>query len=80
MLITDNSVDTGLSMIAVVKKIKEMHPIADIKTAAINVLSNSEDVIKIDFYNFKDLIMRTPMSKDSKEYKAFEKIYSSYNN
>ena len=54
--------------------------IADIKTAAINVLSNSEDVIKIDFYNFKDLIMRTPMSKDSKEYKAFEKIYSSYNN
>ena len=80
LLIIDDSVDTGMSMFAVVKKIKEMHPIADIKTAAINVLSNSEDVIKIDFYNFKDLIMRTPMSKDSKEYKAFEKIYSSYNN
>ena len=75
ILIVDDSVDTGMSMIAVINKIKELNPNAVLKTAALNILDNSEENVKIDFYIWKNIIMRTPMSKDSKEYKIFNKIY-----
>jgi hypoxanthine phosphoribosyltransferase len=75
ILIVDDSVDTGMSMIAVINKIKELNPNAVLKTAALNILDNSEENVKIDFYIWKNIIMRTPMSKDSKEYKIFNNIY-----
>lgn len=75
ILIVDDSVDTGMSMIAVINRIKELNPNAVLKTAALNILANSEENIKIDFYIWKNIIMRTPMSKDSKEYKIFNEIY-----
>lgn len=75
ILIVDDSVDTGMSMIAVINKIKELNPNAVLKTAALNILANSEENVKIDFYIWKNIIMRTPMSKDSKEYKIFNNIY-----
>lgn len=80
ILIVDDSVDTGMSMKKVINEIKLIIPHVIIKTAAINVLTNSKKIIKIDFCNHKDVIMCTPMSKDSKEYRAFIKIYEEYMN
>ena len=36
----------------------------------------SEDVIKTDFALYRNTVIKTPMSKDSKEYKDFMKIYN----
>lgn len=47
-----------------------------IKVAGLNVWDKSEDVIKTDFALYRNTVIKTPMSKDSKEYKDFMKIYN----
>lgn len=75
ILIVDDSVDTGYTMKLVVDKINEVFEDVNVKTAAINVWKKSGNIIKTNFYLYEDTIIRTPMSKDSKEYKIFLKIY-----
>lgn len=77
ILIVDDSVDTGYSVKAVIESVRTRFPNAQIKTAALNVWDKSKYVINVDYCLFRDTIMRTPMSKDSKEYSKFEKIYHS---
>lgn len=77
ILVVDDSVDTGYSMISVVQKIRrDVGEDVTIKTAAINCWSKSSSVIRTDFFNYEDTIIQTPMSKDSKEYSTFEQLYS----
>jgi len=76
LLIVDDSVDTGRSMLAVRELVKLKFPNCEIKTASLNVMSKSKGVIKIDYTVYEDKILRTPMSKDSKEYKIFIKLYN----
>lgn len=77
ILVVDDSVDTGYSMISVVHEIcRDVGEDVTIKTAAINYWSKSLSVIRTDFFNYKDTIIQTPMSKDSKEYSIFEQLYS----
>lgn len=75
ILIVDDSVDTGYTMKLVVDKINEVFEDVNVKTAAINVWKKSGNIIKTNFYLYEDTIIRTPMSKDSKEYKRFLEIY-----
>ena len=46
-----------------------------IKTAALNVWDQSEKIIHIDFVLYRNTVLKTPCSKDSKEYKKFIEIY-----
>ncbi|WP_303997434.1 phosphoribosyltransferase [Megamonas hypermegale] len=80
ILIVDDSIDTGYSMLAVKNMlINKFKNIKDIKVAAINVWDKSDEIITVDFYCYKNTIMVTPMSKDSKEYGAFIKLYEQEN-
>lgn len=76
ILIVDDSVDTGYSMKFVCDEIKKIFVNSKVKLAAINIWSDSEKVINIDYFMYKDVIIRTPMSKDSKEYDTFLKLYN----
>ena len=76
ILIVDDSVDTGHSMKQVVNVISSMFVNAEIKTAGLNVWDKSMSIIDTDFALYKNTVIKTPMSKDSKEYKDFMKIYN----
>ena len=80
ILIVDDSVDTGHSMIQVVNAISSKFINAKIKTAGLNVWDKSRSIIDTDFALYKNTVIKTPMSKDSKEYKDFIKIYNSETN
>lgn len=77
ILVVDDSVDTGYSMISVLHEIRrEVGENVVIKTAAINCWSKSFSIIKTDYFCYADTIIQTPMSKDSKEYSKFESLYN----
>lgn len=75
ILIVDDAVDTGNSMRQVIEKVTETFPNATITTYAINVFEESKAQVAVDYSTFRDFIIRTPMSKDSKEYKMFCEMY-----
>ena len=77
ILVVDDSVDTGHSMKQVVDAISSGFNNAEIKIAGLNVWDKSRCIINTDFALYKDTVIKTPMSKDSKEYKEFMKIYNS---
>lgn len=76
IIVVDDSVDTGHSMKQVVDAISNKMNHVQIKVAGLNVWDKSEDVIKTDFALYRNTVIKTPMSKDSKEYKDFMKIYN----
>ena len=79
ILIVDDSVDTGNSVKAVKEKIFENFTnIEDVRVAALNVWSKSLDIVKTDYYIWRDTILVTPMSKDSSEYRAFLELYNKH--
>ena len=77
ILVVDDSVDTGHSMKQVVDAISSGFNNVEIKIAGLNVWDKSRSIIDTDFALYKDTVIKTPMSKDSKEYKEFMKIYNS---
>ena len=76
ILIVDDSIDTGNSMKQVIELVKFELPESIIRVAALNVWDESENIIKADYYCYRNAIMRTPMSKDSKEYEFFKRMYA----
>ena len=76
ILLVDDSVDTGYSMLQVSNKICQELDDVTVRTAAINVWSKSAGVCETNYSNYRDTIIMTPMSKDSKEYPAFESLYN----
>lgn len=80
ILIVDDSVDTGHSMKQVVNVISSMFVNAEIKTAGLNVWDKSMSIIDTDFALYRNTVIKTPMSKDSKEYKDFMKTYNKETN
>lgn len=77
IIIVDDSVDTGNSIVAVKKVVQEYFINAEIKIASLNVWDKSEELIKTDYALYKNTIIKAPMSKDSKEYNQFINIYNS---
>lgn len=76
ILVVDDSVDTGHSMQQVVSAISKVFKDADIKIAGLNVWDKSRDIIDTDFALYTNTVIKTPMSKDSKEYKEFNTLYN----
>lgn len=75
IMIVDDSVDTGNSIIAVKKVVQEQFKNAEIKIAALNVWDKSEEIVKTDYALYRNTIIKAPMSKDSREYEKFVSIY-----
>ena len=78
ILIADDSIDTGNTLCSVRAAVEELFPGAVIKTAGISVIRYSEDRMKTDYYLFKDTIINTGTSKDSKEHGIFLKEYGQW--
>lgn len=75
IIIVDDSIDTGYSLKAVKETVQGRFPKAAIRTAGFNVWDKSKDVIITDFALFHNTIIKAPMSKDSKDYKKFIRLY-----
>ena len=78
ILVVDDSVDTGASIVAVNQHIKRQFPNADIKTAGFNVWDSSKKLVVIDFILYKNTVIKTPMSKDSEEHLKFIQEYKNH--
>lgn len=77
-LVVDDSVDTGYTMKAVCDEIRKNYPSAEVRYAALNVWDKSKEVIETDYTIYSNTIIKTPMSKDSKEYTVFLNMYDKY--
>lgn len=75
ILIADDSVDSGYSMKCVSHEVQKRFPQAAIVSYSLNVWDKSEGVFQIDFFSYRNTVIKAPMSKDSKEYKKFCKLY-----
>jgi len=73
ILLTDDSVDTGNTVLAAKKALQEFFPGAEIKIAALNYFSFSQ--IRPDFFLRTDTMLNGPWSRDSEENKQFAKEY-----
>lgn len=76
ILIVDDSIDTGNTVCSVKQVVQKMFPDAEVKTAGISMIRFSEKLLKTDFFLYKDTIINTGTSKDSKEYENFITEYS----
>jgi hypoxanthine phosphoribosyltransferase len=78
VLIVDDSVDTGNSMKLVYNTVKDTFANADVCTYSLNVWEQSKEVFQTDYCTYTNTIIKTPMSKDSKEYKLFRDMYDEH--
>ena len=73
ILFIDDSIDTGATALAVIKNFKDKNII--IKTAALNIMTDSLKNIKTDYYIHNDTMICGPWSSDSHENKIFLQDY-----
>ena len=71
ILLVDDSVDTGWTILKVKEEIAKLNPKAQIKVAGYCVLDESEGLVKTDFYRYKNTIVITATSRYSSEYNDF---------
>lgn len=75
ILVAEDSVDTGNSLQQAIKTIRTVFPDAEIKVASLNVWDKSKSIAHVDYALYENTIIKSPMSKDSKEYKEFRETY-----
>lgn len=80
ILVVDDSIDTGNSILAVKNYISTIFRNAEIRVAGLNVWDMSKEKVFTDYALYKNTIIKAPMSKDSKEYDVFMKMYNNYRN
>ncbi len=78
ILIVDDSVDTGWTIIKVKEELARMVPDADIKVAGYCVLDSSSDLVKTDYYRYRNMIVVTATSRYSSEYREFVNSYETW--
>ena len=76
ILLVDDSIDSGYSIIETKKALQEYFINANIKTAVFNYMSKA--IIIPDFNIYKDTMICGPWSSDSKENKLFLKLYEDW--
>ncbi len=79
IILVDDSVDTGYSIKACKEEIERFFPNSNIKVAAFNYFEKSENIIKVDYSIYKEMMMNGPWSNDSKYHKEFLKEYDNWN-
>ena len=77
ILLVDDSVDTGWSMIQVIDFLKK-RGVSKLKIASYCVLGESRNRIKIDYCRYFDTIVITATSRYSKEYRTFLNSYENW--
>lgn len=77
VLLVDDSVDTGISLLRVKEAAEKMLGYT-VRTAALNVWDKSAEVIRVDHALYRNTIIKAPMSKDSREYPRFLEEYEKY--
>ena len=80
ILVVDDSIDTGNSILAVKNYISTIFRNAEIRVAGLNVWDMSKEKVFTDYELYKNTIIKAPMSKDSKEYDVFMEMYNNYRN
>ncbi|MCM1135498.1 MAG: phosphoribosyltransferase [Clostridium sp.] len=80
ILIVDDSVDTGHTVIQIKQEFQRLCPDINIYFASICKMSGSEKRIHIDYFLYENAIIFTCMSRLSKEYGAFLKNYEEWHN
>lgn len=77
VLLVDDSVDTGITLLRVKEEAEKLLG-CSVRTAALNVWDKSADVIRVDHALYRNTIIKSPMSKDSREYQRFLDEYEKY--
>lgn len=80
ILLVDDSVDTGYSILYAKEKIEEFFKEAEIRVAALNCFKKSLAIVKTNYYLYKDTMLIGPWSNDSKENKIFKEEYYMWHN
>lgn len=80
VLIVDDSVDTGWTILKVKEELSRMMPGAEIKVAGYCVLDSSSDMVNTDYYRYKNRIVVTATSRYSSEYRDFLDGYEAWKN
>lgn len=75
LLLVDDSVDTGHTILACKNELLRLFPDAQIEIASFAVWKASESLVSVDYHLFDDLIISFPWSSDSKEYGDFIALY-----
>jgi len=78
ILLVDDSVDTGITLGKVEKKLKKAFPKAEIKSAAYAVIDYSSGRATVDYYRHKNKIILTATSRRSSEYEKFLADFNSW--
>ncbi len=76
ILLVDDAVDTGNTILAVKNALHKEFPQAHISTAALFVFEASKALVNIDYSLYKDTIFSAPWSNDSVYKKEFMAQYS----
>ena len=76
ILILDDAIDTGKTMLVIKNNLKKLFPNAAIKTAVVSWTIETS-VVKPDYYLFKNTLVRFPWSKDYKGRDFEKKSFSS---
>lgn len=76
IILIDDSIDSGNSIIEVKKALKNYFKGSVIKVAVFNTMKKS--VIKPDYYLYEDTMINGPWSNDSKYHKKFLKEYEEW--
>ena len=76
VLIVDDAVDTGYTMKKVYDVTVASFPDAEVRTACMNVsCDEAEKVFKVDYALMRGKSVKTPFSKDSREYSKTKQMY-----
>lgn len=75
ILLVDDSIDTGSSVMAGVACLHRVFPSAEIRTGVLNVITSSTSCFSSDWNLYSDALLCTPASKDSKEFGSFSQKY-----
>lgn len=78
ILLVDDSVDTGWTIIKAKEEIAKLNPEAQIKVAGYCVLDESEGMVKTDYYRYRNKIVITATSRYSSEYHDFLDSYENW--
>lgn len=78
ILIVDDSVDTGWSMLRVQEYLSNAAPGSDIRIASYCVIDMSEERVHVDYSRFRNTIAMTATSRFSPEYEAFLRTYNEW--
>lgn len=78
ILIVDDSVDTGWTLLQVRKEVENSFPAAIVRTAGYSVIEYSKNRISVDYYRYKNTVILTATSRRSAEYDKFISAYEKW--